>query len=514
MKASTAYAAFIFLLLLGLPFAAWSQELSVGAFDKNGLPLEKARVEISYQSANALSETDGLLIGETGEDGYFRANLSNRVPKESEVRKINVRLSSYYAKDELRTLEANESGEAEVLFTLPFQLKPVELLVYTRDGARARNASIFISGPNIRKSTGLDGSAKFFLPTGFNFSGFAQYEGETLKISSAQLFAGEGNAATITFPPHGQSPEENSAGIGNSTFKLLLIDKDGKPAAGEKLSFLYFGDEYSAYTSPEGFAEFRHNKSGLVQVYFTRYQYDYRFTYNITGNISSNDSETFNKTIAISPLIKLGPLLYKQNATNCYLLSTNASADPRPGFATVVVLYLDGPYLNRSLPVRQISQSEKGGLSFGSELCVDADTQVRAIASDPYDTAQAFTVLGYSKPPPPPKKTGRDPVTGEVIDYEPTPPPQESTLVKDVLLSLAALAIVGGIGAAFVFQKAHVARGSRFILSYLRHILQLLQKKKRRQQAARMAPPPGSSFQPKEPPKVPPSPPPIAPPAQ
>ncbi|VVB99696.1 Bacterial Ig-like domain (group 1) [uncultured archaeon] len=449
----------LFILLAQPCFSLWNQSIGVYANDSAGAAVKGANVAIVFQNASALADNDGLITGVTGADGHFYANLTNIVPPAYENRNYSVELSTYYWKGETKVASAGGSGAASFSFTVPFELRQLGVKVSDAEGIAVDGAHVYLeNGTDVLQSgaTGATGVALFSVPYGIPVAGYASYGGVS------QIFNGSENGSAIDIyvqlPARIAPPGGNAAGSGGSVLTLTVMGKEGTRLPGQPVQFSYNGSNTTAYADSNGLVSYSINGSGNVSVASGRYEYVYREIYSVSGNTS--------KTLLLGHLLAINSFDKTPDGTGCYKLFVNVT-DPRNNLPIDVRISRYGPAANLSLP---IAPDENGLLV--SRICITEDTQVKAVAVNKYDSAEAVLDLPYLKAQPPVKNVT---ITGAktVISAQ-----QQGELDENILGAVA-VALVIGFFLALVFARRYLAQIFRFISEYLRLMYENIVRKRR-----------------------------------
>lgn len=468
-----AAAAFVLLALAQLCFSAWNQTLILNITDANGAPAPNVDIRIIYQRSDQGSGSDGVIVTQSGMDGSYAVRLTNTVQPPQHIRTIQVEASTYYWDGARQSIEADVNGTRQLNFTVPYALERITFAVKDLDGSPVPGARVSIYGTSIARGTAQDGTAKIVLPEGLQFTGFATY-GSVSRIFSSEQEEGEGENRSIEvrLPLRLQENPAGSPPMPN-LFNARLVDAKGL-VAGQLVELSIGGRNYSAYSDQMGVAAIViGNATGEANARVKRNEYEYRFSYRVVNG-------TRNETLALYPLLRIGPLGWEKPSINCYILSANVS-DPRVGLQLQVVAIKSRKFgnltLNETLPL----EMDDEGL-FSAKMCIDSDVQVKARATNKYDAAESAALdLTYQKYIPPPVRP---------LNYSGLPPPAPPSPKppENLFLWVVVLVLVGTIGgAAFIARKRFGHQPVRLMLGYLRLILKIMRGRRR-------GPPPISPF--------------------
>ena len=411
------------IILAGLAFPLWDQQLLVKAVDQNGNPVADALVQIAYQKLNAVSmDNDGLVVGKTDANGLFYANLSNRVPAAYESRELHVSLSTFYWDGEKKTATANSSELKAILFTVPAMLQKVAITVFDSENWAMEGASVTVLGSDLKKTTASDGKAEFSLPSGTPFSGFVFYNGTLAGQFSSSDISGENGtqAISVHIPYWSPSHDINASKHGKIILRLFFTEKNGTPMAGQAVSFSYLGKASSATADPAGVAAFTAGKSGTVGIFVKKYDYTYAFSLDLVVRNGTNASIEQNGssivftengtdinasvTVALYPLLNINSFSASEEGGNCFGIYANIS-DPRTGIPMQVQMSEASADPPSAYSGMQTTLDDTG--LYYSHSCINkSNARVKVVASNRYERTEAELNLTYTAPlpPTPPKK--------------------------------------------------------------------------------------------------------------
>lgn len=484
MQSVSAAKNLIFVILFSqLCFSVWTQQLNISAIDLAGKPIENAQVSITYQKASQVSETDGLLTGQTNQYGYFYGTITNRVQAAFASNNIQVRISTSYWPGEMRKLQVNESLVLQPRFVVPVQLQTVYVKALSSRMEVVPGAQVVISGKSpFTRTTGKDGMARFFLPPDFNFTGFVSFSNVSRSFSSAEIVqADDKNVISVVLPPLQGEVVGSVAGKGQNALALRFLAINGTPLSNHQVGFSTRNDSYVLFTDQDGVAEFLSNGTGHLNVTIREYEYNYIYPMNLSAGNSS-------KTITLGRLLNVS-FYQLQDGANCFKLYANVT-DPRPLQLRVFMSEYPQPKVATQL---QVNASASG--LYYSRLCIIANTPVRVSVSNRYEATDAFMNLSFTRP--------LSPAAPKLLNQSKSPSaPKQS---GDDMVVVAMVIGLTCLLSAF-FARAYLSRSSRFIIEYLRHLNGEIQKRRHKKPAVPpvVRPPPGQQ-PPEEPPPQPPA---------
>ncbi len=452
----------IVLLLAQLCFPLWTVQLNVSVMDLGGKPVEKAQVMVTYQKSSQVSETDGMLTGETNADGQFTGLLSNRVSQSIASRNVQVRISTVYWTGETRKIIANESDSRPVRFVVPFKLEEVYVRALSSRKVPVKNADVLISGKTpIKKQTGADGKARFFFPQNFSFSGYVSFSNTSKRFFSSESQMIEGKSTISVVLPQIEGEILGSvAGSGRNSLAIGILGFNGSGIIDRKVLLEFDAKNYSVYTDSDGVVGMMSDKTGQLNLTVREYDFDYKFSFNL--------SEGNNTTaVALSHLLRIESFKPVPNGTNCFRLVANVS-DPRPAIPLRVRMF--GYQSSKNATPLKVNTTASG--MYYSELCIRSDTPVRVTASNKYDADEATLNLTFVRPPPtaPTKPANVTPLPG-------TEPVKQKETDDMVVVGLVLLVVC--LVAAF-FARAYLSRSSRFMIEYLRKTNEGIEKRRKK----------------------------------
>ena len=406
-----------FLLMAGLAFPLWDQQIVVTAVDSNHNPVSDALVQIAYQKLNAISfDKDGLIVGRTGANGLFYANLSNKVPFAYESRELKVSISTYYFDGMEQVAMANSSDLKQIGFVLPITLTNVSITVYDAENWTLEGAVVTLTGSDLQKTTSTDGKADFSFPSSTPFSGFVFYNNTLAgQFSSSNALAGNGTQAISVHIPY-LSPRHdiNASKHGKLIFKFLFTEVNGSAMPGQAVSFSYLGKVSNATTDQSGMASFTADRNGSIGISMAKYGYTYAYSLNATvqsganasigqsgGNIIFTENGTnvqANVTVALYPLLLINSLEPSKLGENCFSVYANVS-DPRTSLPMQVQMSqaaIDPPSAFSNVQ----TLLDDSGLYYSS-LCINSSMRLKVVASNRFERAESAIRLNYTAPPPP-----------------------------------------------------------------------------------------------------------------
>ena len=475
----------IFAILFSqLCFSVWTQQLNISAIDLTGKPIENAQVSITYQMASQVSETDGLLTGQTNQYGYFYGTITNRVQAAFASSSIQVRISTSYWPGEMRKLQVNESSVLHPQFVVPVQLQTVYVKALSNRMEIVPGAQVVISGKSpFTKATGKDGMARFFLPPDSNFSGFVSFSNVSRSFSSGDIVQSEGkNVISVVLPPLEGEVAGSVAGKGESALALRFLAINGTPLSDHQVGFSTKNDSYVLFTDQDGVAEFLSNGTGLLNVTVREYEFNYIYPMNLSGGNRS-------KTITLGRLLNVS-FYQLQEGANCFKLYANVT-DPRPLQLRAFMFEYLQPKVATQLTVNDMTS----GLYY-SRICITANTPVRVSVANKYEVMDAFMNLTFTRP--------LSPAAPKPLNQSKT----SASAPKQSGDDMAVVAIVIGVTcllSAF-FARAYLSRSSRFMIEYLRHLNGEIQKRRHKKPAVPpVVQPPQGQQPPEEPPPQPPA---------
>ena len=470
----------LFLLAAQLCFSAWTQKLNISAADLTGKPVEKAQINIIYQKASQVSESDGLLSGETNAEGMFSAEISNRV-QASESKTIQVRISTPYWAGETRKVQAGDFAAQQIRFTVPFRLSDVYVKVLSSRQAAVPGASVVISGKvPLRKATGADGRARFFFPSDFNFTGFVSFSNVSKRFTSQEIKSAEGRSTiTVTLPPLEGEAMGSVVGEGRNGIAIAFVAMNGSAVEGSKVTFLFMGRNYSAYTDSNGVVGFLSDSAGPLNATIRQYEYDYAFPLNLTAGNSTAELELYH-------LLKVVSFTSLQDGDNCFRLTANVT-DPRSSVPLRVRMFW---YVNpKNMTALQANQTPSG--LYAASTCIRSDSSVRLSAANRYDSAEATLNLTFTRP--------KGPAAAKPFNQTSLQPekPKETDDMVVVAIVLLAACLLGAF-----FGRAYLSKSSRFMIEYVRRMSEDMEKRRHKMGVPPVRPlhPPGQ-----QPPEEPPS---------
>ena len=473
------------LLVSQLCFSVWTQQLNISAIDLTGKPVENAQVSITYQKASQVSETDGLLEGQTNQYGYFYGTITNRVPAAFASGNIQVRISTGYWPGETRKLQANESSVLQPKFVVPVSLQVVYVKALSSRMEIVQGAQVVISGKlPFTRTTGTDGMARFFLPSGSNFSGFVSFSNVSRSFSSGDIVAqADGkNLITVALPPLQGEIAGSVAGEGQNSVDLRFLAINGTPLSNHQVGFSTRKGSYVLFTDQDGVAEFLSNGTGLLNVTIREYEYNYNYSMNLSAGNSS-------ATITLSPLLNVS-FYQLQDETNCFRLYANVT-DPRPLQPRVFMFEYLQPKTATQLPVNATGQG-----AYYSRLCINASIPVRVSVSNRYEALDEYLNLTFTRPvsPAAPKPFNQSKSSSSAQ-------PKQS---GDDMVVVAIVIGITCLLSAF-FARAYLSRSSRFMIEYVRHLHDEIQKRRRKKPAIPPVVPQQGQQMEDEPPPLPPA---------
>ncbi|MCX8196983.1 MAG: hypothetical protein N3G80_01565 [Candidatus Micrarchaeota archaeon] len=466
--------AFLFALvaLLPLSFCLWTAQINITVADLAGRPVDKAQVSVVYQKASQVSETDGLVSGETNQNGIFTAFLSNRVPEQAASRNIQVRVSTIYWQGETKKLTINESDIRPIRFVVPFRLEEFYVKVVSSKDEPVRGADVVISGKiPIKKQTGLDGRTRFFFPQNFSFAGYVVYMNSSIQFNSSAIKQIENKSTIVVKLPAFEGETIGSvAGSGKMNFSFSLLGLNGSALAERKVLLSFDGKNYTVYTDEDGAALFFYDKEGQLNLTVREYEHDYSFSFNLSNQTNATE-------IKLYPLLKIvrsGATPQKQ--VNCFTLFANVS-DPRKNLSLRVRMLPQqgGQKASSVLKVNNTSSD-----FFVSEYCITSDTVIKIVASNKYESAEAFVNLTFVRP------QAAGPAKANLTNpFQPAAKEQET---DDMVV--VAIVLLVSLAAASFFARAYIAQSARFIIEYLRKTRENIEKRRKKPQIPPLVPPP------------------------
>ncbi|MCX8175234.1 MAG: hypothetical protein N3E51_03450 [Candidatus Micrarchaeota archaeon] len=461
--AKSALAAIAVLFLCQPAFSLWVQQLYVQAADLEGNPVERALVEVRFQNASAVSESDGSISGYTEPNGFFLANLSNIVPKDYEIRTFKVRVSTPYWEGEEKSGFAN--GTYTLLnFTVPVRLEKVVIWVVNSSNFGVENASVFLQDYGMLKRTGKRGTALFLLPSGLQFSGYAAHGNLSKSFSSDELRKGaDGDFIKVQLPQAPLPSWQSKSGSG-IVLRAVFFGQKGEILAGQAVRIFLEGNNSTVLTDESGAVEVRIPKAGAVlRLVAERNEYPYSFEFAV--------NKSAEERLTLGNLLKINSFTAKPESQNCYVLLANIT-DPRLHLPLDVRMSRHGPAAEAPLEVSLTPQ----GLFMG-RICISSDTQVRLVAKNKYETAEEVVALAFVRPQPakPASQAGNASWAQQGEKRESGFGGKEA---GEAILSVLALGIVVAFLSVFIFGRRYLGRAIRFISEYLRQIFQRLEKKK------------------------------------
>lgn len=402
--------ALAFLLLSQPGFCIWNQSVAVKAVDLNGAPVSDATVKIAYQEFNAINtDKDALLVGKTGGDGIFSANISNKVAGTYENRIFDVSLGTYYWDGEKKSRAAHASGATAITFTVPVELRNIAVHVSGIGGQPVQNASVTVAGSDIVKATGADGIAKFSLPGSGPFSGFVFYGGELAGQFSSGNMEMENGTQSISVPLSAFGNGAGGAGHGKILLGILFTEMNGTPLSGQAVSFSYAGGASTRLTDSSGRALFTLDRNGTLSMSLRKHDHDYNFTYSITIQngtpasiervgtiITFNESGTdmpLDTTLALYPVLVINSLSAQEESENCFAVFANVT-DPRTSVPLQVQMSKASSADPAAFSDIQTSLDDMG--LYYSQLCIKSDTIVRVAASNRYEATSAAISIAHA----------------------------------------------------------------------------------------------------------------------
>ena len=474
----------IFLILFSqLCFSVWTQQLNISAVDLTGKPIENAQVSVTYQKASQVSESDGLLTGQTNQYGYFFGVISNKVQASFASDSIQVHISTSYWPGETRKLQVNESAVLQPQFVVPIQLETVYVKALSSRMEIFPGAQVIISGKSpFTRTTGTDGMARFFLPPGLNFTGFVSASNVSRSFSSDEIVQADGkNVISVVLPPLKGEVMGSIAGTGQNGLALRFLAINGTPLSNQQVGFSSAGQSYVLFTDQNGVTEFLSNGTGRLSVTIREYEYNYIYPMNLSPGNSS-------QTIALGRLLNVSFYQF-QDGANCFKLYANVT-DPRPLPLRVFMFEYLQPKTATQLP----ANTTASGLYY-SRLCINANVEARVSVSNKYESTDAYLNLTFIRPlsPAAPKPFNQTAISSA--------PPKQS---GDDMVVVAIVIGVACLLSAF-FARAYLSRSSRFMIEYLRHLNDEIQKRRHKKSAVPPAVPPQGQQPPEEPPLQPPA---------
>lgn len=363
----------MFLLLAGLAFAEWEENVTVRVVDAAGKVVPEVVVAITYQRANANTQSDGRERGLTNLAGEFSANLVNRVPAEfNPSTTYQIAVESYFW-SEKRTVESqNASGRLEI-FTAPIVLDEVRVSIYDTAGFPIPGAVGATTEPYIsRRTSDSNGFMSFLVSPDFILEGAVGFGDFSIPFRST--------AQSRQIPVRIPILQQNE-------LNFTVLDSKGGPLGGVMVRTSAGGQPIA--TSEQGIVRYRGLQAPVFDVYFS-----YGGIYAKKTVLVSNAS---THMLVLPSLLNIAALSQERYSEKCVKITAEVF-DPRPSASTAkaVVNYTAGVNGSRGEELLSL-----GGAVYVNDFCVDGPARaVLYVATGLDNAAYGFAIDPYSLPLP------------------------------------------------------------------------------------------------------------------
>jgi hypothetical protein len=236
---------------LSVPFASWVENLTVSVVGANGLPVQSADVQVSYQQSSMVSE-DGLASGKTNESGAFSAALQDFINGTQERRYYYVTASAYGWSSGPVRFEVSGTGSRNAALSSTLRMREVTVLVSDQRGNPIQNVEIFEASPVVSKRrTDSAGRALFTVPEDAKLAVFATYGNETKPGASTP---GTQSASAIAFVFQSAV----------NSLRLTILSPAGEPMPGAKVTLSNGGWQQQYAASGDGSIALEHTSLPYV----------------------------------------------------------------------------------------------------------------------------------------------------------------------------------------------------------------------------------------------------------
>ncbi len=241
------------ILVCALSFAAWNESLAVTVLGANGIPLQSADVQVTYQKQNMVSD-DGLLAGRTDENGIFSGTMQNFIEGPQEKRYYYVTASGYGWSSGAIRFEVSGTGSRSATINSTLRLREVIVSVSDQLGTPLSAIEIFQSSPVVsRQKTDAAGRARFTVPEGAKLTVFVTYGKETKSGTSTP---GTMSASGIPF----------SFQSADNRLHITVLSPSGAPIPGAKVQVTDTGGQQTYAASGDGTLVLEHLSSAHASV--------------------------------------------------------------------------------------------------------------------------------------------------------------------------------------------------------------------------------------------------------
>ena len=334
---------------------------------------------------------------------------------------------------------------------MPFTLQAFAVRTFDIENWTMENVTITISGTDFRRTTGIDGLAKFSLPSGTVFSGFVFYDNKLISHFSSTDISTNTKELDLSLPLLSPRHEIDAALHGKIVFHLFFTDVNSTLLIGQNASFSYLG-KTTDFIIGSSSTIITAEKNGTLDISLTKYDYTFHFIYNITLQNGTNSSfvqngtnlffvenETnfdFNTTISLYRLLNINTFQAVKESENCFSVIANIS-DPRttiPLNVRMTKATVDAPTIYSEV---QTTLNDAGLYNF--PICIKSHTMMKIVASNRYESQEKSVQLTYVPPLPP------------------QPPSKPADTTKDLYLSVCAVIVLISFILFYVYGRKNPA---------------------------------------------------------
>jgi len=417
------------ILVCALSFAAWNESLAVTVLGANGIPLQDAEVQVTYQKQNMVSD-DGSLAGRTDENGIFSGTMQNFIQGAQERRHYYVTASGYGWNSGAIRFDVSGTGSRAVTINSQLRMREVIVSVSDLNGAPLPATDVYETSPIVSKrKTGSDGKVRFTVPEDAKLTVFVTYGKETRSGTSTP---GTLSASEIPF----------SFQSADNSLSITVLSPDGAPIPGAKVQVRDTDWQQTYAASGDGTLVLEH--LSFAHAFITVPFQDAEFTQDVL--LSPSTSAIFRVP---QPVNLSGPSLTPTQGT-CSQVSFQLVSPP-DGLVSSLE-YRDSAGTART-------EMEVSNESISTEICPYSNANATlwlywAAGNISARQNYSFLIPISGAPPPPP-----EPPAGNQSGGGTAPPPN----VLDIKIRLEqVLPFCGGVVALLVLSGAIVMREQLF----------------------------------------------------